>query len=57
MKTLILVLPALLLAACGDGGADPITIVDNGTEPCAHRDCVPKTCDNGGPCRENERPK
>ena len=38
-KLLIAIIPALLLTACGDGGADPVTVVGNGTEPCPKGDC------------------
>lgn len=40
MKTLSISILALLLTACGDGGADPVTVVGNGTEPCAKKECL-----------------
>lgn len=39
MKASIVAL-AILLASCGDGGAEPVTVVGNGTEPCAKKECL-----------------
>lgn len=44
MKTLVLILPLLLLAGCETTGyQEPVTVVGNGTEPCTtHEPCPEK---------------
>ena len=41
MKTLSISILALLLTACDTTGyQEPVTVVGNGTEPCAKKECL-----------------